>query len=504
MKRIFVLLILLISIYIPAISQIDEISNLVVNKHYFPILSDTLSISATIKADKKSISNLRCRAIFSSATYKIGEDYIQDRFEVELTKSTKLSQSSMQFGLNMPINIFKKGRYSIKIEATVDNWQNTTAYNAEENDIAPITIGKFGMIAAYSDLSVASDTSKFAFLAFDNNLDLTSNKLEGIYTQGFCNNELVSFNGFNMLLWKDKSISDISISIFYSIDKGDEIEFSNAKINDNSIDGTLLYNNTEYKYPFYSNEKIEDISISINQKIYDIINHLDLSDDELHTLNFSFVIKADNKTIIFPSDGKLNYRFKAYDLPTGADCQAALLPIDLLKWEAHKKEKIVYLDWTTVSEVNNSSFEIQKSNNSTNWKTIETIKGNGTTNNINNYSAIDKFPYPGQNYYRLRQSDFDGNFKYSKVKSIFIFDNKINLFPNPASDYIYYTISDYTKEFKIEIFDNQGRLIENLKLPLKNNNKNRIDITQLKKGTYFLKYINLENHIVQIHTFIRI
>ncbi len=504
MKKILFLLILLISIYIPAISQINEMSNLVFNKYYFPNLVDTLRISITISADKKSMSDLRCRAIFTSSVYKMGEEYIQDKSEIELTKATIINPTSKQLSINIPINIFKRGRYSIKVEASIDNWQNVISYNNGKNNIAPITIGEFGIIEAYSDLSVASDTSKFAFLAFDNNLDLTSNKLEGIYTQGFCNNELVSFNGFNLFLWKDKSISDISISIYYSIDKGDEIEFSNAKINDSSLDGVFEYDNTEYRYPFYINEKIEDINISIDQRIYDIINHLDLSDDESHTLNFSFVIKADNKTIIFPSDGKLNYKFKAYDLPTGADCQAALLPIDLLKWEAHKKEKIVYLDWTTVSEVNNSLFEIQKSNNSTDWKVIEKMKGSGTTNNINNYSTVDKFPYSGQNYYRLRQSDFDGNFKYSKVKSIFIFDNKIKLFPNPTTDYIYYTISDYTKEFKVEIFDNQGRLIDNLKLPLKNSNKNRIDIVHLKKGTYFLKYINLENHRVQIHTFIKI
>ncbi len=504
MKRILVLLILLISIYIPAISQIDEMNKLVINKHYFPNTSDTLSISVTIKADKKSISDLRCRAIFTSGTYKMGEEYIQDKSEIELTKTNILSPTTKQLSLNIPINIFKRGRYSLKIEATIDNWQNTTSYNKGENNIAPITIGEFGIIEAYSDLSVASDTSKFAFLAFNNNLDLTSNKLEGIYTQGFCNNELVSFNGFNLLLWKDQSISNISPSIFYSIDNGDEIELSDSKIIDSSIDGILVYNKTEYKYPFYSNENIEDINISINQRIYDIINHLDLSDSESHTLSFRFMIKADDQTIYFPQDGKLNYRFRAYDLPTGADCQAALLPIDLLKWEAHKKGKIVYLDWTTISEVNNSSFEIQKSNNSSEWKTIATIQGNGTTNMVNNYSTTDKFPYSGQNYYRLRQSDFDGNFKYSKAKSIFIFDNKISLFPNPTSDYIYYTISDYTKEFKVEIFDNQGRLLSNLKLPLKNNDKNRIDITLLKKGTYFLKYINLENHRVQIHTFIKI
>ncbi len=504
MKGIILLIILLFSIYTPSISQIDGFESLSINKHYFPNSKDTVSISVIVKSSNKNTNHIRCKAAFASGSYKLQQEFMQNYYEQEFILEQKIDSNLYRFNLVTPINLFRSGRYSIQILATDDNWQSIESYTSTHTDVPPISIGKLGIIQGYSNLSVSDDTVKFAFKDFNNNLDISSNKLEGIYTQGFCNNEFVSFNDFNFHIWKDLYLGDIEFSLFYSIDNANEKKLSDFIISDESSDGNLLFNGNILKYPFYLNEDIEDLTISIYDKIYDLINQIVLSDGEFHNLSFHFTLKAGNYTYRFPTEGKLSYNFKVFDLPTGADCQAALLPIDLLKWETHLNKKIVYFEWTTVSEVNNNFFDIQKSNNISDWKTIASIKGNGTTNSTNNYRASDKFPYAGLNYYRLRQSDFDGNFKYSRVKSVHVFDNKISLYPNPVSDYLYYSISDYTKTFKIEIFDNQGKLITDINLPLNSGNKNRIDIKNLKKGTYFLKYYNLENHRVQIHTFIKI
>lgn len=504
MKKILSLFILLFLIYTTSISQIDSISNIGINQHFFQRSTDSLSISVFVKTKSNNNNSIRVKAIFNSNSYLFEQEYIQSNYEFELSNIRNIDSITQVFYISIPINIFNNGRYSINFLATDDNWQNVFDYNSTNPELEPITIGGFGFIQAYSNIIISDNTSKFAFIDFNDNLDISSNKLEGIYTQGFCNNELVDIDDFNFHIWKNKSLSDISLTMVYALDDKPEIELSNFSIVNDSKKGDYSFNNKTYDYSFYTDEEIEDIAIRINDKISDIIQNLNLSDNDAHKISFKFILQIGNQTKNFPDKGKLEYEFKVYDLPTGADCQAALLPIDLLKWETHKKGKTVYFDWTTASELNNNYFEVQKSSDSEEWEIVEKINGNGTTNKPNNYSAIDNFPYAGQNYFRLRQADFDGNFKYSKVKSIFVFDNKLKLFPNPTSDYIYYSITDYTKEFKVEIYNPQGEILRTLILPIRSNNDNRIDIRGFKRGTYFIKYYNLQNHQVNVNTFIKI
>jgi hypothetical protein len=68
------------------------------------------------------------------------------------------------------------------------------------------------------------------------------------------------------------------------------------------------------------------------------------------------------------------------------------------------------LRWTTLSEINNYGFEVQKAvNNSASFQSItgSFIAGNGTTTVKHDYSYVDK-SYATGNVYRLKQLDLDG------------------------------------------------------------------------------------------------
>ncbi len=68
------------------------------------------------------------------------------------------------------------------------------------------------------------------------------------------------------------------------------------------------------------------------------------------------------------------------------------------------------LRWTTLSEINNYGFEVQKAvNNSASFQSItgSFISGNGTTTVKHDYSYVDK-SYASGNVYRLKQLDLDG------------------------------------------------------------------------------------------------
>lgn len=482
--------------------QIDWMGNFDINKHVFT--SDSIDISIDILKEKlDSISEMNCKIQFVSSKYFLNENETQDILEFDLNFNKKNEDNSLNYSISIPYSLFSNHRYSLTIKCSDNNWQDYSTNKDFNIELEPISIGEFGFVQGFSDLLINDEKVKFAFLDFKNNLDINPSKLEGIYSEGFCSDELVSFENINFHIWKPKSITNFKLIAYYSIDDEFENELSDSKVSNTSTTGDFDYNNKNYNYSFYQNENIEDATISLNNKIIDLIQGLYLNDDINHKISFRFELINGNYKYSFPTEGSLTYNIKVSNSPTGAECQAALLPIDLLKWDAIKREKTVIFEWTTASELNNDYFEIQKSSDSKNWISLATIEGSGTTNSYHNYSSIDKYPYPGQNYYRLRQSDFDGNFKYSHVKSIFIFDNKLKLYPNPTKDYIYYTLADLNKEFNVEIYSSQGKLVKKFKLPLKNQEVDRIDIRNLRKGVYLIKYIDQKNHRVRVDRFVK-
>jgi hypothetical protein len=110
------------------------------------------------------------------------------------------------------------------------------------------------------------------------------------------------------------------------------------------------------------------------------------------------------------------------------------LPITLLSFEANFNVDKVDLRWITSSEVNNDYFTIERSKDALNWEEIIRTNGAGNSNVNIEYVEADYNPYDGISYYRLKQTDFDGNFEYFNIVPVKVdLSNKIqmSLFPNP-------------------------------------------------------------------------
>ena len=102
--------------------------------------------------------------------------------------------------------------------------------------------------------------------------------------------------------------------------------------------------------------------------------------------------------------------------PTLYDESIQHLPIELIYFTATINDFDIELNWETASEINNSGFEIQKSTDGINFTTISWINGNGTSSSINDYSYTDlKSLNSGVIYYRFKQIDNNGEFKYSQI-----------------------------------------------------------------------------------------
>ena len=125
----------------------------------------------------------------------------------------------------------------------------------------------------------------------------------------------------------------------------------------------------------------------------------------------------------------------------------AATPVELSYFACSFIESKVMLNWTTSSEVNNFGFEIQKSiNASSGFNKIGFVNGNGTTNDSQDYEYVDEDVTTGIYYYRIKQIDYDGDYKFSNVFEVSVnIPNKFYLaqnYPNPfnSSTSISYTI----------------------------------------------------------------
>ena len=94
------------------------------------------------------------------------------------------------------------------------------------------------------------------------------------------------------------------------------------------------------------------------------------------------------------------------------------LQIELLEFKARLGKEGVEISWITASEINNDFFTVEKSTSGLDFYSIAKVKGAGNSTQQMKYSVTDISPFQGINYYRLKQTDFDGKFEYSEVISV--------------------------------------------------------------------------------------
>jgi len=110
------------------------------------------------------------------------------------------------------------------------------------------------------------------------------------------------------------------------------------------------------------------------------------------------------------------------------------LPIELLNFNAVKNNNKVDINWQTISETQNDYFTVERSKDGINFETVSIVKGSSDSKNIIDYSETDFTPYNGISYYRLKQTDINGKFTYSKMVAVnyHFAEFGLEVFPNPS------------------------------------------------------------------------
>ncbi len=141
------------------------------------------------------------------------------------------------------------------------------------------------------------------------------------------------------------------------------------------------------------------------------------------------------------------------------------LPIELISFSADENDDKVDLRWATASEVNNDYFTIEKSQDGVNFVEVLTRDGAGNANTLLSYKAVDENPYNGYSYYRLKQTDFNGDFSYSNVVSVnFKLKDATNiiLYPNPLTNgNVRLKLPEELQSgtLKVEVYDIGGKVL---------------------------------------------
>lgn len=143
----------------------------------------------------------------------------------------------------------------------------------------------------------------------------------------------------------------------------------------------------------------------------------------------------------------------------------APLPVELLNFTATCNDDKVIIKWSTASEINNDYFTIERSQDGLVWETLFIVQGAGNSNNPLSYEQIDNSPISGTTYYRLKQTDYDGSYKYFDLAEVNCnvegsLSPLISLYPNPFNSDIIIDIQNFSdNSANIVIYDIIGNKV---------------------------------------------
>ncbi|MDZ4712313.1 MAG: T9SS type A sorting domain-containing protein [bacterium] len=177
-------------------------------------------------------------------------------------------------------------------------------------------------------------------------------------------------------------------------------------------------------------------------------------------------------------------------------------PVELSSFNSIVNTNNITLNWTTSSEKNNSGFDVERSEQNA-WIKIGFVNGNGNSNSQNNYTFSDRNLTTGKYKYRLKQTDFNGNFEYYELSGEVIIGVPVKSgltqnYPNPFNPVtkLGFGISDLGF-VTIKIFNSAGMEVSTLFNEQKQAGyyQATFDGSNLPSGMYFYR-LSVDGNVV--------
>ena len=222
--------------------------------------------------------------------------------------------------------------------------------------------------------------------------------------------------------------------------------------------------------------------------------------------NLPFTIPSYNPnllTVTFNQSGLSSFTFH-YQVIDAAGVQSidpdytafwggTVLTVNLLSFTAEQQGDAALLKWSTATGSANDKFTVERSADGSQWTALKTIGGTGNTATRQDYNFTDNSPLSGDNYYRIKQVDKNGNNVYSETRRL-KFGEKwiVSLSPNPVASGEVKLVSNQAVSM-IRITDLQGRIVLITSMPVttaQGSVDKELNTASFAAGTYIVQIIN--------------
>jgi len=178
------------------------------------------------------------------------------------------------------------------------------------------------------------------------------------------------------------------------------------------------------------------------------------------------------------------------------------LPIELTNFKASCDGNEVRINWTTASEVNNDYFTVQRSADLVTFDNIAVVEGAGNSNTALNYDAIDNNPVDGIAYYRLVQTDFNGQTETFSPVAVTCSSRPVDVvsvYPNPAQNELNINVNLTGNDHgTLVVYNHLGQQVLTRTINAdKGFNNYTLDVSGFAAGQYFVN-INLGSRVLPV------
>lgn len=145
-----------------------------------------------------------------------------------------------------------------------------------------------------------------------------------------------------------------------------------------------------------------------------------------------------------------------------------VLPVELVEYSGELNSNgEVAISWSTATETNNSHFTIERSTNGLTFEEIGRVVGHGNSSQMLDYTYFDLAPVAGTNYYRLKQTDYNGRYEYVGIVAVDVVKDAsgcmLTVFPNPCQGSCTVSFADCpgdnTGDITLQVIDVTGQIV---------------------------------------------
>ncbi len=173
------------------------------------------------------------------------------------------------------------------------------------------------------------------------------------------------------------------------------------------------------------------------------------------------IVKSESNSTPIGYSLQFNRTTQGWDAPAtntfGAlNTNQTTLPLRFISFTAQNRRDVNYLTWQTAEEKNVSHFEIQRSLDARDFRTIGRVDANELRERVNTYSYTDRRPAAGMNYYRIVGVDHDGTTTTSRLATARVGRTGLGVHATVQGQI---SSPDLTGDALLSVYDTQGRMV---------------------------------------------